>query len=541
LITLLCVTLIGAGVNVILPLTVSAIIDRVVPNNSYSSLQLIMLVLVACSIFDSISTMIRGKIIAVKSTEITTRISDVLFSSLFALPAPVLLGEAGRKNISSVVSLNTFRSHVQEIISFAVQILSSFVFLLLLIFVNFYLLIVVVAGVMLHFLVYLMLRPQMKPLLRQSMSYYEEYVQLLQSRVQAIETIKAFGLSDKARDMVAEASDKAFSYGLAASFSTMTAGGVSRLVLRLVEASVVCIGGLEVMSGSMTIGELVAFQMFASRLFEPLSRLPNAWEYFHRAREYTERWRALVQLGEQSDGDTKPLAPTDTKYVLDVNGLSFSYPERAPVIEDLDLQISAGEILFLLGPSGCGKSTLVRLIIGLLQPTHGCVRISGAVIHQVDEKCRKNFVSCSTQEPVLLSGTVRENVASFDQKTSGVDVIKAVKAASADLFLDRLPLGLDTDLGAHGIELSGGERQRLCIARMLATRSRLFVMDEATTGLNRELEIRTLQNVIVGLAADQALVIITHREDLARMGTRVIRLDEGKVVSDIRTDRGLTR
>lgn len=532
--TLIAISMIGTLVSFAFPLALGATVDRVIPHKAFSTLSVIVLVLVVAGIFEAIITMLRGQIVAFKAAEMAASYGDALVDTTFLLPNSDLLGESGRQICAQVISLNLYRNHLKELITFLVNmVFSSTLFAVALFVVNGTLFAAVLVGFAIHFLIYAAFRPFVKPVVRASLKEYDKFVSDLQSKVQAIETLRAFGLSRRAADGLRESSEQALRQGMDASRATMAAAGASKMVSRAVETVVIFIGASAVMQETMSLGELIAFQMFASRLFEPLSRLPNAWEHYQRISEYTERWSNILARRTRPASARMLECEPGTSPALALTDVEFRYDGRPPILEKFSLRIEKGEVIFVLGPSGSGKSTLVRLLTGLLEPNAGRIEIMGQTLDEIDESVRKRFVACALQEPVLLTGTISENITAFDSGISQAAIQSAARCAGAEAFIERLPDGYDTSIGAHGIELSGGERQRLCLARMLAAQSGLMILDEATTGLDRNLEIRTLKAIIDGRKPHQALLIITHREDLAELGTRVLRLDGGHIVSDL--------
>lgn len=537
--TLIAISLIGTLVSFAFPLMVSATIDRVIPHKAFSTLYVIILCLIVAGMFEALITMLRGQVIAFKATEQAGSYGEALINTLFRLPNTELLGESGRKITAQIVPLNLYRTQISDLITFVINVVfSSCLFAAALFLMNRTLFVAILAGFAVHFLIYFALRPMVKPIVRLSLNQYERFVGDLQSKVQAIETLRAFGLSRRAADGLLSVSEEAFRQGMAASRATMTAAGASKFASRSVEACIIFLGASAVMQETMTLGELVAFQMFAARLFDPLTRLPNAWEQYQQISEYRDRWSKILSL------KTLPVPKREIRFepsnapALAMHEVSFRYEGCPPILEKFSLQIDQGEIVFMLGPSGSGKSTLVRLLTGLLEPQAGRIEVMGHDLEQIDEAARKLFVACAFQEPVLLPGTIAENISAFDASVDRARVVAAALTAGAASFIGKLPGGFDTIVGAHGIELSGGEKQRLCLARMLAADSGLMILDEATTGLERELEIGTLKAIIGNRRPHQAILIITHREDLAELGTRCIRLDGGRIVSDRPRDPG---
>lgn len=535
--SLILLTLLGTALSFVFPLSLGAIIDRVVPHRAISTLQVLLFVLICVGVFEALIVMLRGQIIAYKAAELTVDISSSLINTIFKLPNADLLGEAGKTITSQVVTLNLFRDHCKELATFILQVsLTSIGFSIALYILNPGLFYAVIIGFISHFLIYFAIRPYVKSVVRNSVNEYAKFNTGLQSNIQSIETLRAYGLSSRISKSVGDYAKSAFLSGMRATKTTMFGAGISKFFSRIVETVVVFIGTTAVINGSMTLGELVTFQMFAARLFEPLARLPNAWENYQSIQQYSANWKGILDREKIKKTVTiKKFAVSDAP-VLSVRNISFRYPGQEYVLENFSLEINVGEVVFLLGPSGSGKSTLVRLLTGLIEANSGEIEVLGHGITDIDESVFKLYVSCALQEPVLIPGSIYENISAFDDRIDQNTIEEAARISNCTKFIEKRTEGYDTFIGEHGIELSGGEKQRLCLARMIAADGALLILDEATTGLDRDLEIKTLSNIIKRRKPYQALLLITHREDLAVLGTRIIRLDEGRIIYDHHSD-----
>lgn len=206
--------------------------------------------------------------------------------------------------------------------------------------------------------------------------------------------------------------------------------------------------------------------------------------------------------------------------------VDFSYAKN-PILKQIDVEIPAGGITVLLGPSGAGKTTMIDLLSGLLTPNKGKVTIDGVALSDVDIGKWRDDIGYVPQELTLLHGTVYDNVTLGDDSISHDEVWQALKAAGADGFIDELPEKLDTDVGNMGARLSGGQRQRLSLARALASRPKLLILDEVTSALDEDTEAEICRN-ITGLGSEYTIVAITHRPAWKEIATRLYRVRDGR-------------
>jgi subfamily B ATP-binding cassette protein HlyB/CyaB len=254
---------------------------------------------------------------------------------------------------------------------------------------------------------------------------------------------------------------------------------------------------------------LVAFQMFAGRLSQPLMRLVGLWQQFQQAR------LAVARLGDLMNAPAEPYSLTPSRKGqgegrIEIEGVAFRYGDDRPYLyENLGLTIEPGRTVAIMGPSGCGKSTLAKLLQGFYWPTAGQIRIDGIDIrHLSANELRANF-GVVPQDTVLFSGTIYQNLLMASAHATFEDVVKACKMAEIHGVIEALPQGYQTLIGERGAGLSGGQKQRLAIARALLKRPRVLIFDEATSSLDPE-TAEHFARTINALRGKVTMLFITH-------------------------------
>jgi ATP-binding cassette subfamily B protein RtxB len=529
---ILAVSIAALLISFVLPFALQALIDRVLVFNAASTLIVIFVVLLVAGVLEGAAMVLRGRLLNFKSGEVSSQIGALVVEKALRQPALSLLGITGRKTMEAVTEISYFRDAIAELLLYGIQLFFAVFFYLLVIFlINPSMTWVVLATIPFHVALYWALTRMAKSRVRRAIGRTQEFGSSLHSAVGSIETIYAYGLASRQADVSRKLMFDAFFFNYQARNSYNAAQAASRVLSRATEALVVFLGAQAVMLGEMTLGQLVMFQMLLTRLIQPLSQFGDNWDRLFRVRTHLDRWREMLEKAERAPKGGEAMSGAGP--VLNAAEASFTYPgANAPAVQNISLLIEAGEIVFVLGPSGSGKSTFVRLISGLVEPTTGSIRISGADPARVREEDRRRLTASVFQEAILLPGTVAENIAAFDPHTDFATIEAAARAAGALAFIQALPEGFDTQLGISGYSISGGERQRVCLARMLAARAALMVIDEGTSGLQRSLEVEVIENIKASMSPNQALIIITHREDLVHLGTRSIRLDGGQIVTD---------
>ncbi len=321
-----------------------------------------------------------------------------------------------------------------------------------------------------------------------------------------------------------------------ASFNSSVLGTVGshlvELINKIVTVALLWIGAKEVISGSLTIGELIAFNMLSGQVAQPILRLSQLWQEFQQFRI------SIARLGDVLNTPQEPQQSLDKPPIAALQGhiqmerVNFSYScELQNTLSDISLMIPAGQTIGIVGESGSGKSTLAKLLLRLYVPNTGKVLIDDNDIALLDPSWLRRQISVVLQENTLFNGTIRENIAHTDPLLPMEAVIEAAKLAGAHEFITRLARGYDTELGERGTGLSGGQRQRIAIARALISNPKILIFDEATSALDYESE-HVLQQNMDAISEDRTVITIAHRLSTIRHCDRIIVMRDGRITED---------
>lgn len=309
--------------------------------------------------------------------------------------------------------------------------------------------------------------------------------------------------------------------------------GFSLSISAILVASILVVlafGSAKVLGGALTIGGLVAFYTYVTRVFEPVSSAMDLYARLQSVGASIRRVREVLALEPTvKDLGTRQLRTDCLNRGFEIEKVSFSYG-RADILKNLSLRIEAGERVGIIGASGSGKSTLARLLVRAADPDGGSVLLEGYPLREYTLASLRGTVCYVPQHPVLFQGSVRENLLYAKPHAQAEELHRAIAGAQFAATLERLPQGLDTPLGPGAVSLSGGERQRLAIARSLLRRSAGLVLDESTSALDAPTEHAVLSS-IAGFTAQATLILISHRISSLVWVDRFILLDRGGIVA----------
>jgi ATP-binding cassette, subfamily B, bacterial MsbA len=363
-------------------------------------------------------------------------------------------------------------------------------------------------------------------------AYQESYAvacESLTESLSAMEVVKAFVAEDneaaKVRRAVVARMNAFVQMGLVSSVSTFAGWFIAGLGPLLV----LWFGGRMIVNGELTLGTLMAFNIFVGYLFAPAQRLMNVAADTQSSFVALDRISELFETKREVDDPQEPVELGEVRGDVSFRQISFSYSPGQPVLRRINLDVPAGSVVALVGRNGAGKTTLVNLIPRFFDPDHGQMYVDGIDVRSLRQKDLRSVIAIVPQETVLFSGTIRHNICYGYAEASDIDAREAMIAANADEFINALPNGLDTEVGENGVGLSGGQRQRIAIARAMIRQPRILILDEATSEVDVESE-QFIRAALEELFRDRTTFIIAHRLATVVNADVIVVLDKGEIV-----------
>ena len=515
---------------IISPFLFQAVMDQVVQHQASATLLVITVALVATVAFDVLLTFLRSYALAHTANRIDVELGQRLFAHLLSLPLSYFETRPAGQTAARLRELETIRGFLTGQALFSVLDVVFATASIAVMFLYSTILAVIVTSMV---PVYLLIGGIFTPLLRRRMQ--ERFMRGAQSQqfllesISGILTLKSAAVEADTRLQWEERLAAYVRTGFRATLLATAGQSAVQVVTRLSSVAVLFVGVRETIEGRLTIGQLVAFNMIAAQVVQPLLRLSQVWQEFQQARISVERLNDILTTPPEPAGATS--APAGRPLgAIEFCGVSFRYQAGMPfVLRDLSLQIAAGEVVGIVGPSGSGKSSIARLIQRLHLPTTGRVLIDGQDVAQLDPAWIRTGIAVVFQEPLLFHRTVRENISLSNPSLSRHAVVRAARLAGADEFIMRLPLAYDTMIEERGGNLSGGQRQRIAIARALASDPSVLILDEATSELDFEGE-RLVRGNLRKIAEGRTVIIIAHRLSMVRNCDRIFTIADGRLI-----------
>lgn len=511
------------------PLFFQVVMDKVLVHQGFSTLNVVAIGLLVIVLFEVILGGIRTYVFSHTTSRIDVELGARLFRHLLALPMAYFETRRVGDTVARVRELEQIRSFLTgQALTSVLDLLFSFIFILVMWQYSPWLTLVVVASLPCYAIWSATISPILRHRLNDKFARNADNHSFLVESVSAMNTIKSMAVSPQMTDSW----DKLLAGYVHSSFRVTKLATIGQQGVQLIQKLVMVInlwlGANFVIRGDITVGQLIAFNMLASQVANPVIRLAQLWQDFQQVGISVSRLGDI--LNTPTENPKSAVSPPEIEGEIEFDQVSFRYrPDGTDILNNLSIKINAGEIIGIVGRSGSGKSTLTKLIQRLYVPLRGRVLVDGNDLSLIDPSWLRRQIGVVLQDNVLLNRSIRDNIALTEPAMPIEKVIFAAKLAGTHEFISALPEGYDTIVGEHGASLSGGQRQRVAIARALVTNPKILIFDEATSALDYESEhiiMKNMQKICQG----RTVIIIAHRLSTVRQADKIIVMDKGKVV-----------
>lgn len=515
------------------PLIFQVVIDKVLVHKGITTLNVLAVALISIIAFETLLGGLRAYLFTHTTNRIDVELGAKLYRHLLSLPLAYFESRRVGDSVARVRELDTIREFLtSSSVTLIIDLLFTFIFLAVMWAYSGTLLLIVVGAIVLYVLICAVLTPPLRRRIDERFRRGADTQAFLVESVSGIQTLKASAVEPQMQRRWETMLAGYVQTGFLAARLNIWGGQAIQFVNKVTTALILFFGAKLAIEGKMTVGELVAFNMLAGRVSEPVLRLAGLWQQFQEARVGLARLGDILNTPAEAEFSPSRSALPNLRGAVRFDDITFRYRAGGrEALRRVTLDVEAGEVLGIVGPSGSGKSTLTKLAQRLYVPESGRVLVDGIDLALVDPAWLRRQVGVVLQENLLFNRTIRENIALADASLSAEAVMAAATMAGAHEFILELPEGYDTLIEERGANLSGGQRQRIAIARALITNPRILILDEATSALDAESEA-AIQANMRSIVRGRTVLIIAHRLSAIRSADRIITMENGAVTEE---------
>lgn len=512
------------------PLVTQSVIDKVLVHNSLSTLDVLSIALIAMMVFETILSVVKNYILIHTTSKIDVILSSRLMQHLFSLPLRYFEKRRIGDTVARIRELENIRRFLTGVpLSTTLDCMFLIVYLVILFFYSAKLTGITLLSLPFLIVTTIIVTPMLKARLDEQFNCGAESQSYLVEAVTGIQTIKSFAIEPTIQKKWENLLADYVTAGFRTSLLSGNAGAIARMIQRMADIAILWVGAIMVMTGDMTIGQLVAFRMIAARVNEPIMRLVQLWQEFQQTNIAVQRIGDIFNTKPEIQSESNRIRLPNIQGNIRFQNVTFAYePQGTNVIQDMSFRIPAHQVVGIVGRSGSGKSTISKLVQRLYFPQSGKIMVDGVDIATVDPVWLRRQIGVVLQENFLFNATIRENIALHHPSASMEEIVYAAKIAGAHEFIIELEKGYDTIVGEKGLGLSGGQKQRIAIARALLCNPKILIFDEATSALDYESE-SIIQRNLREICKGRTVLIIAHRLSTLKDADAIMVVEKGKI------------
>jgi len=494
------------------PLVIQLIIDKVIVQNSISTLNVLGVLLLAVGVFEAVLTTLRTYLFVDTTNRIDMGLGSEIIDHLLRLPLRYFekrpVGELATR-INELENIRQFLTGTA--LTVGLDAVFSVVYIIVMLFYSWQLTLVGLGTIPIFIIITLIASPTVSRQLRSKAERNSETQSYLVEVMSGIQTVKAQNIELRSRFSWQERYARYVAAGFKTVITSTLANSTSQFLNKLSSLLVLWVGAYLVLQGELTLGELIAFRIISGYVTSPILRLAQLWQSFQETALSLERLSDIVDTPQEAEIDRYNIPLPEIQGSVKYENISFRFAPSGPLqLSNVNLEIPSGKFIGIVGQSGSGKSTMMKLLLRLYDVESGRILIDGYDIAKVELYSLRRQVGVVPQETLLFDGTVQENIALTNPDASTDEIIEAARVAAAHEFIMSLPNGYNTRVGERGAGLSGGQRQRIAIARSVLQRPKLLVLDEATSALDYPTERQVCLNLAKAFQGS-TVFFITHR------------------------------
>ncbi|MBQ6516948.1 type I secretion system permease/ATPase [bacterium] len=516
--------------GLVTPLFTQVILDKVLVNRTLATLDVLALAFIVVSVFELFLNLSRNYIFIHTTNKIDAKLGSKLFKHLFRLYYVYFENRQVGNIVARVRELDRIREFItNKSISVLIDSFFSVVFLVVMYMYSPKLTCIALTFLAIIAVIYLIITPELRLRLEEKFQMGAHSNSYLVESVTGVQTVKSLAIEGsmfrKWEEKLGQYLKSSFNLAIMGNFT----GSICGFLQKAMTIAILYVGVMLVIDNRLTIGQLIAFQMFSGQFSAPMLRLVGLWNEFQQTLLAVDRIGDILNSPvETQSGNAITLSHVNGD--IHIDNLSFKYNVDAPmVLNNIDIDIKAGEKIGFVGRSGSGKSTITKLIQRLYYPTEGTIFIDGIDIRNINPVWLRTNIGIVLQENYLFSGTIKDNIALPRPNMPMEGIIQVSQIAGAHEFISQFPKGYDTEVGERGSSLSGGQKQRIAIARALISNPKILIFDEATSALDYESE-RIIRDNMAMISQGRTTIIIAHRLSTIKNCDKIFCFEKGRIV-----------
>lgn len=515
-----------------MPLFTMNVYDRVVPNNAVETLWVLVAGISLVLVFNFILTALRANVVDAASKRVDINLSALIMERVLNIrleEKPESVG-AFASNLRSFEVIRDFIASAS--LTTLVDLPFLALFLLALAWISPWLMAPPLVAILVVLLVSVVAQARMKSLTNSSFRAASQRNATLVEALAGLETVKALNAQGTIQRKWEQSTRFIAHLGAKLRWVSATTVSFVQLMQQLVSVAVVTIGVYLVHDAQLSLGGIIAASMIAGRCLAPLGQVAGLLLQYHNARASLGSIDGYMNLPMERSDTNAYLARPSLNGSIEFRDVSFTYPAAGqPALKHINLRIAAGERVAIIGRIGSGKTTLEKLILALYAPTEGAVLVDGVDIRQIDPADLRRAVGYVPQDPVLMYGSLKENIAMSQPFADDMSILAAAELSGVAEFANLHPQGFDMPIGERGDSLSGGQRQSVAIARALLGSPPILLLDEPSSNMDNVSEAH-LKKRLQAAAQGKTVILVTHRTALLELVDRLIIVEGGCIVAD---------
>ena len=516
------------------PLLIQQIIDAVISQGNYSSLNVLGTLLIAMALAQALLGSLRTYLFSDTTNRIDISLGASIINHLLRLPLSYFAKRPVGEVSSRIGELEKIRSFLTgTALTVLLDAIFSFIYIGVMLLYSVPLTIAALGVVPLFIALTVAVSPIIRRQLREGAEANARVQSHLVETLAGMETVKGQGMELPSEWRWEQLYGGQIEAGFRNTITSTAAGSANQFLGQVSGLIIIWYGAILVLDGKLTLGQLIAFRILSGYVTSPLLRLASLWQNFQETALSLERLSDVVDHPEEIEitGENLPPIPP-LKGSINYDSVSFRFSNSGPMqLLNVNLSIDKGSFIGIVGSSGSGKSTLLKLLTKLYEPENGTIRIDNYDISKVDLYSLRSQIGVVPQDSLLFDGSVQANIGLTRPDANFEDIQKAAKIACADDFIETLPSGYSSSVGERGSALSGGQRQRIAIARMVLKRPKLLILDEATSALDVDTEQRLTRNLAEEYK-ESTVLFITHRLGSLKHADKIFVMHEGSLVEE---------